>query len=170
MCSKKCKTRKSLLQHMNHPLSRCYKFFEELVEISHGTVRGSTLRQQRNQRSRHHNTPSPPPQDGIHPDNDYMDVDMPMHSVTLDSPNPFSASHISGQCTEAFVGAAKTYGQGTTFMGAFDMDSHSDKRKDNLFYPFAGREEWQLASFLLRSSLSMAAVDMFLSLDLVRIR
>lgn len=100
-----------------------------------------------------------------------MDIDTPMRSGTPDPPIPLSYSHVqvSNQNTEVFMGAARTYGKGTTFMGAFDTDSHADKRKDNLFYPFASREEWQLASFLLQSSLGMAAIDMFLSLNLVRI-
>ena len=33
-CSKKCKTDKRLLQHMNHPASECIQFFDELVRIS----------------------------------------------------------------------------------------------------------------------------------------
>lgn len=141
------------------------------MEISR---RGNTLRRQQNKRSRHPNTarPSHPPQDNSHPDNDYMDVDVPMRSDTPDPAMPLSASasYISGQYAERFIGAARTFGKGNTFMNAFDTDPHSEKRKDNLFYPFAGRQEWQLASFLLRSSLGMSAVDMFLSLDLVRIR
>ena len=30
-CSRKCKTSTCLLQHMNHPSSKCIKFFEELI-------------------------------------------------------------------------------------------------------------------------------------------
>ena len=33
-CSKRCKTNSRLLQHMNHPSSKCIQFFDELVWIS----------------------------------------------------------------------------------------------------------------------------------------
>jgi hypothetical protein len=68
---------------------------------------------------------------------------------------------------EEFHGAAQTFGKGLTFMDKFHMDQFADKRKSNLYYPFASREEWDLASFLLRSSLSMADIDVFLSLTMV---
>lgn len=68
---------------------------------------------------------------------------------------------------EDFPGASKTYGSGSTFMSQFDLDEHSDKRRDNLYYPFASRADWQLASFLLSSEMSMKRIDKFLSLDLV---
>ncbi|KAG0697850.1 hypothetical protein DFH29DRAFT_1003402 [Suillus ampliporus] len=40
-------------------------------------------------------------------------------------------------------------------------------RKDNLFYPFASKEEWEVADYLLCSSLSMAAIDEFLKLRML---
>lgn len=57
--------------------------------------------------------------------------------------------------------------EGSTFMDKFDMDEHAEERSSNLYYPFATRSEWQLAAFLLRSDLSMSAIDEFLKLDLV---
>ncbi|KAG0693661.1 hypothetical protein DFH29DRAFT_762430, partial [Suillus ampliporus] len=41
-------------------------------------------------------------------------------------------------------------------------------RKDNLFYPFASKEEWEVADYLLHSSLSMAAIDKFLKLCMIQ--
>lgn len=73
-----------------------------------------------------------------------------------------------GLIIEAYEGASKTYGKGTTFMAHFDYDRFANERIANLYYPFASREEWEFASFLLCSSLSMHAIDKFLSLDLVR--
>jgi hypothetical protein len=52
-------------------------------------------------------------------------------------------------------------------MDLFDADQFADQRKTNLYYPFASHEDWEFASFLLRSSLSMAEIDELLSLDLV---
>ena len=53
-------------------------------------------------------------------------------------------------------------------MMEFDNDRFFNEHNDNLYYPFASRDEWELASFLLYSNLSMAAIDRFLSLKLVR--
>ena len=59
------------------------------------------------------------------------------------------------------------YGSGETFMDQCNEDKFSERRKNNIYYPFTLRDEWELASFLLCSCLSMAAVDCFLKLKLV---
>ncbi|KAI6033282.1 hypothetical protein EDC04DRAFT_2571794 [Pisolithus marmoratus] len=53
------------------------------------------------------------------------------------------------------------------FIDHFFSDEHGKLCKDNLFYPFASQQDWQIVSWLLCSCLSMAAIDSFLSLDLV---
>ncbi|KAG1817645.1 uncharacterized protein BJ212DRAFT_1269939 [Suillus subaureus] len=71
---------------------------------------------------------------------------------------------------EWYEGAAKCYSQdGLTFLDLFDANEHAEYRKENLFYPFALREEWEVADFLLCSALSMAAIDKFLPLSMVHI-
>ncbi|KAH9009867.1 hypothetical protein EDB85DRAFT_1902692 [Lactarius pseudohatsudake] len=67
---------------------------------------------------------------------------------------------------QEYVGAAREYGRGTTFMQGFDRDPYSQERKKNLYYPFASRGEWEMATFLLHSSLSVSSIDSFLSLEL----
>ena len=52
-------------------------------------------------------------------------------------------------------------------MDQCNEDKFSERRKNNIYYPFTLRDEWELASFLLCSCLSMAAVDCFLKLKLV---
>ena len=69
--------------------------------------------------------------------------------------------------TEMQAGAARDFGKGTTFMDRFGAHKHAHLRRENLFYPFASRPDWEIASWLLRSGLSMAAIDTFLSLELV---
>ncbi|ETW78381.1 hypothetical protein HETIRDRAFT_325629 [Heterobasidion irregulare TC 32-1] len=71
---------------------------------------------------------------------------------------------------DLFPGAGKTYGQAPTFMDTFDADIHAEKRVDNIFYPFANKDDWEMASFLLRSGLSVAKTDEFLSLNYVKTR
>ncbi|KIJ63226.1 hypothetical protein HYDPIDRAFT_66475, partial [Hydnomerulius pinastri MD-312] len=60
------------------------------------------------------------------------------------------------------------YGEGMTFMGLFDSDQFAEERKTNLFYPFAGKEDWQIGHYLLASGLSMATIDKLLSLDWIK--
>jgi hypothetical protein len=141
---------------MNHPSSGCLSFLSELIDISEGLLKSH--------RTRRPTTPTPEPVQ------DFNDVSMDAgpHSA----PTPLEG-HTDGTSVplsytvEEFSGAAKVYGMGRTFMDYFDADKHADKRAENLYYQFASRKEWEVASFLLRSSLSMAAIDSFLSLSLV---
>ncbi|KAG1887061.1 hypothetical protein F4604DRAFT_1675107 [Suillus subluteus] len=70
---------------------------------------------------------------------------------------------------EWYEGAAKCYSQdGITFLDLFNANEHAEYRKENLFYPFTSREEWEVTDFLLRSALSMAAIDKFLQLSMIK--
>jgi hypothetical protein len=82
------------------------------------------------------------------------------------SPTPSVDSHFN-QHRELYPSAAHVYGKGHTFMDVFDADPHADKREENLYYPFASKQDWEMASWLLRSGLSMTAIDQFLRLQLV---
>ncbi|KAF9455600.1 hypothetical protein BDZ94DRAFT_1362207, partial [Collybia nuda] len=73
-----------------------------------------------------------------------------------------------GYFVESFQGAGEIFGTGKTFLDQFDKDNFAQERIDNIYYPFASQEEWELASYLLRSGLSMAAIDKFLSLYLIK--
>ncbi|KAG2082123.1 uncharacterized protein F5147DRAFT_590497 [Suillus discolor] len=69
---------------------------------------------------------------------------------------------------EVYEGAGTCYAQdGVTFLDLFDTDEYAECRKENLFYPFASKEEWKVANFLLRSPLSMAAINQFLELPMI---
>ena len=56
---------------------------------------------------------------------------------------------------------------GQTFMDGFDADVFAEERSVNIFYPFASKYDWELASWLYNSRLSMAEIDKFLSLQIV---
>ncbi|KAJ3925115.1 MAG: hypothetical protein NXY57DRAFT_856951, partial [Lentinula lateritia] len=60
--------------------------------------------------------------------------------------------------------AGLSVGQGATFLDDFNDDRFAEERKTNLYYPFASRPEWETASFLLNSSLSMLEIDSYLQL------
>ncbi|KAG9317729.1 hypothetical protein JVU11DRAFT_1946 [Chiua virens] len=63
--------------------------------------------------------------------------------------------------------APQVFPGGKMFMDEFFLDKYGPLRQENLHYPFTLQEDWQLGSWLLRSGLSMAVIDKFLSLDLV---
>jgi len=96
---------------------------------------------------------------------DWRDDFSVLDDASTHSPYPEAASDVSN--TEYYAGASTTYGRGKTFVSEFFTDKYADLRHDNIFYPFASQGDWQLGSWLLRSGLSMAAINSFLSLDLV---
>ncbi|KAG2059350.1 hypothetical protein BDR06DRAFT_979926 [Suillus hirtellus] len=70
---------------------------------------------------------------------------------------------------EVYDGVGACYSQdGSTFLDLFDADEYTECRVDNLYYPFASKEEWEVANYLLHSSLSMAAIDEFLKLSMIQ--
>ena len=143
---------------MNNPASKCIFFIDELVKLSEavGSSQGNISEWQ--------------------PESTIVQEDSPMHE-----PHDYSDTRsdqwfsnaarasMDDYFVEAYPDASQVYGHGEIFMDSFDADVNAEKRRDNLYYPFSSRQEWQIASFLLRSSLSMAAVDEFLSLELVGI-
>ena len=78
-----------------------------------------------------------------------------------------SGEATSGPCTIHFPGAGKVVSCGATYLDDFNDDRFSEERKENLYYPFSSRPEWEMASFLLNSSLSMQEIDHYLQLELV---
>ncbi|KAG2036355.1 hypothetical protein BDR03DRAFT_982979 [Suillus americanus] len=77
--------------------------------------------------------------------------------------------HLPPTNEECYEGAARCYSQdGITFLDLFDANEHAEYRKENLFYPFALREEWEVTDFLLHSALSMAAINTFLQLSMIK--
>ena len=71
------------------------------------------------------------------------------------------------QFVEVFEGCAEQFPGGKTFMDEFRNDQYAEERRQNLYFPWASWREWAFASWLLRSRLSMAAIDSLLSLELV---
>ncbi|KAE9383333.1 hypothetical protein BT96DRAFT_844117 [Gymnopus androsaceus JB14] len=72
-----------------------------------------------------------------------------------------------GPYTVEYQGAARVVGYGKTALDLFNEDRFSDHRRLNLYYPWASKGEWEVAQYLLKSSLSLADIDEFLKLELV---
>lgn len=134
-----------VLRHLNHRESKCAGWF--------------------NTAAPHRTGPSP----SHHYEHSIED---PMGPTILDdfsnTQQPSSPPHHQSSVRRVeFSGAAKTYGQTKTFMERFDDDEHSGLRTTNTYYPFAGKDEWELGSFLLSSGLSMRKINDFLRLKMV---
>lgn len=95
-----------------------------------------------------------------------VDVDMELPESEDEQDMAWSVED-PGPCRDLFPDAARVFKQGETFMDRFDADEHAGHRNENVFYPFALRRDWELASWISRSSLSMTSIDLFLSLELV---
>ncbi|KAG1842818.1 hypothetical protein C8R48DRAFT_780930 [Suillus tomentosus] len=143
------KTDTAVARHMSQPRSGCNSWLDELIRL------------------RSHLPPGPLKDD-------------PMESNEEEDDVHFGDTYNSGwdeipveeempaEVTDYFPGAAKTYGMGYMFLSLFNTDENSVYRKTNLYYPFSCKQDWEIASWLLRSGLSMGKIDSFLSLEMIR--
>jgi hypothetical protein len=135
---------------MNHPFGSCHNHFQEVANLFEDLLEYNRLK----------HPPPPSSHDGNNTlqstNQEPMDVD-PDLPITVED----------GPFIEEYEGAAKEYGAGETFMSEFDRDRHATERVENPYYPFASRDEWGVAAYLLRSNLSMASIDVLLSLERV---
>ena len=142
-----------ILRHLNHKRSKCAGWFNN----------GSSLE-------------SPPPSSlPQHPSDDHGSEDLmaddsefvqDFPGSTVDRGSTASSNSCSRQRVE-FPGAGVTHGRTASFIDRFNEDRHSGSRVENAHYPFAGKDEWELASFLHSSGLSMQKIDDFLRLKMV---
>jgi len=142
---------------MVHPQSRCQKFIHRLITLS----RDLDLRPKH--RHLHHSSSV----------NDHLSADMDVEDTSSYADTPADGilesadADTLGQQTEVFSTAAKVYGHGFSFMDIFHQSQHAEARSENVFYPFASKEDWELASWLVQANLSMDRMDNFFSLELV---
>ncbi|KAF8952213.1 hypothetical protein BDZ97DRAFT_1909427 [Flammula alnicola] len=172
-CGKRFLDDTRLLNHLNQPYSSCLTHYEELLcfhrlkfpepEVSQPTIPQPTI-------------PQPSPgieaaeafEGGYYEDAMDAEVDNSMDIDTLESTALDLDANISPFTKENYPTPSQAFGLGSTFMDRFDQDQHSGERKSQLYYPFASKSEWELASFLLRSNLSMASLDKLLKLKLIQ--
>lgn len=64
--------------------------------------------------------------------------------------------------------AGHFYGRGQNTLERMSNDKHAPERVDNPYYPFASKQEWETARWLLLSGCSQSTVDDFFHLSYVR--
>lgn len=135
-----------ILRHLNHRHSKCANWFNP--HHNHQSL------------SSHHEHPLDGPDHYEHPID--SPTDPPASTDIPSAPqSPPSPHHVQ------FPNMASTFGRAKTFMDKFRDDRYSEARASNIYYPFSGKAEWELASFLLSSGLSMRKIDEFLRLQMV---
>lgn len=127
---------------MNHPYSPCRWYF-----VNQQNVRD----------------PDPDPDDGP----DFSTPPSPIDPVS-DDESDMAVDRENQPPTFHFPQAGKTFGYGANFMSAFDADVHAGERDMLPFYPFASKNEFELASWISRAGISMKLQDEFFNLKLVR--
>lgn len=154
---------------MNQPLGSCLDHFQEIVNLTDELERHKTsLRQPVPDDSRESESEDEGSGDGTPGTLEMARMDVDDVPIEPDNPEVDDGLTGDGHFVENYPGAAKVHTtSGMTFMKQFDVDEFAEERTQNLYYPFASRAEWELAAFLLRSDLSIAALDTFLSLSLV---
>ncbi|KAF8233183.1 hypothetical protein L208DRAFT_1267967, partial [Tricholoma matsutake] len=161
-CSKKFHDKICIQAHLNSQSVLCHTHFEELVDILQVLQLGHNFSEPLSHACKptaegevDHALASKSSAGYVDTGNDPMDVDEPTYH------NPvFVDQHPS---------ASRIYGKGCSFMDTFDMDEHADKQAEQPYYPFASKDEWELASILLQSNLSITAINNFLELQLVNL-
>lgn len=154
-CRNGFSTHEAVARHMSQPRSGCSTWIEEVIRLK-------TIIQ-------------PSEDDPINVNQESF-VHDDYYSASYDDTNIqaagglFEEEHVPASHNEfldLFPGSAEVYEGGYTFLGLFDADENSAHRVHNPYYLFSGRKEWEVASWLLRSGLSMGKIDLFLSLEMV---
>lgn len=144
----------SLLKHMNQPYSRCASLIHEPQPPEAASP---------NAQSRQAPLPSYDDLDGMLDNYHEHFVDPGTNlgpAAMQEEPTPVS------HC-DHFPEASRTFGKAQSFMDQFDADRHANERKDNLYFPWASKGDYELGAWLLRAGLSMQAINEFLALELV---
>jgi hypothetical protein len=158
---------------MNQPVSSCLTHFQELINIGNARCSSPTTTVNEAPELADNETHLENPPELLYfvdTPNDHL-PSLPAHS-SLNPPDASSTRNAEAIWNpfriQEHPKAAKVFGRGPTFMDQFDNDDFaSARRQGHIYYPFASRDEWELASFLLRSNLSLGDTDCFLKLELV---
>ena len=166
-CGRRFANETRVRQHMNQPSSACGSWMDNLLRFHRHTSAASN---HANVHSLDRYQPGPPSDVAFEAENTYAQNEFGLNnSDTTDIPFNADADedHSSIPVVDTHPNIPSVHPGGTTFMDQFFSDEYSRFRQENVYYPFVSETDWQLASWLLHSRLSMAAINTFLSLELV---
>ena len=163
-CGKRFANETRVLQHMNQPSSACSSWMDNLLRFHRHT---SAAGNHANIHSSDRHQPASHSETALDADNAFAQEEFWPNDSTETASFNEDRDHIA-PAVDTHPNVPSMHPGGKTFMDQFFSDEYSRFRQENLYYPFASESDWQLASWLLRSHLSMAAIDTFLSLELVR--
>ena len=149
-CGKKFLDTARVLNHMNQPISSCRTYYEELLQIAEA-IGSSPEGVQFSPDDQPHEIEMDRSAGGSSPIFDKSRSPTPMATEEDPTINTASSHSSSPFFPEFYPGASKIFGSGQTFMDNFDNDQFSKERQVHSHYPFASKDEWHMASFLLRS-------------------
>ncbi|KAF7973382.1 hypothetical protein HWV62_15481 [Athelia sp. TMB] len=141
----------SLLKHMNQPYSQC----ANLTSVPPPPKAAAS------------NTTAPQPSLSD-PSDDNMDTDYAEYSIDPDPISSAQEDFTPPSRFDHFPQTSQIFGQAKSFMDLFDEDENAEEREKNLYHPWASKGDHGLGAWLLRSGLSMQAIDEFLSLELIK--
>jgi hypothetical protein len=170
-CGKRFVSEPLVQNHQNQRTSNCWKNYNILLQAEHALLSSASESKDVQLLP---STPLPLP---LSPSGSVMEVNMmdtvdAMGSMDVVEMNGVDEQYLDHDTiplyyTKFFPGSSESFGKGKTYMDLFDDDEYAENRKTNLYYPFASQPEWELALYLLKSGLSMVAVDEFLKLQMV---
>lgn len=169
-CCRKFKDSRAVLSHINQPTASCFGYQKKKRSLSHELEHYRRHKRPRitklllSSETTLHLEQQPQDDNGACVNTALVE---PEGRSGMDVEDPPADNSERNFFIEKFPGAAEIFGASATFMDQFDQDPYSVERTNNVFYPFASRSEWELASYLLHSNLSMASIDKYLSLTLV---
>ncbi|KAF7972624.1 hypothetical protein HWV62_17370 [Athelia sp. TMB] len=145
----------SLLKHMNQPYSQC----SSLIYTPLAQPKAAAS-----------NVPAPLPPLPSYSDDDMASnyAEHPINSDPISGPTAMQEEPTLASRFDHFLQAGQTFGKAESFMDQFDADDNAEERKENLYFPWISKGDHGLGAWLLRSGLSMQAIDDFLALELVK--
>ncbi|KAH8983317.1 hypothetical protein EDB86DRAFT_2811651 [Lactarius hatsudake] len=155
-CRRRFTNSRGVLAHLNHKKSSCHDFLDDDDALSafveEETQQRARFVQERSLPTFWNRVPSPAPSPAPAP-------------APAPAPTP---PHVNTTTTEYHSCSSFIYGQKANTFERIAGDRFAHRRVNNPYYPFQGREEWGLARFLARSSLSQSEIDEFLKLEWVQ--
>ncbi|KAG1884144.1 hypothetical protein F4604DRAFT_1919983 [Suillus subluteus] len=163
LCGKEFKDHTSVARHMSQPRSGCNNWLDDLIQLNSNLPTEDDPMTVDNVSDPHVQAPY------YEQGEDVNHYDFFSQGEDLDSGGRIRNENSEAKVTDHFLESPLAFDQGYTFLSLFDADENSIYRKMNLYYPFSGCREWQLAAWLLHLGLSMEKINSFIALEMSQV-